>query len=418
MNPWTILGIEPNSDKRVIKKAYARKLKVTRPEEQPKEFQVLHSAYKMAMQIYSQKQHAEALPTTNTLEEQESLDQPACQDGDGINDVSTKQAEQTTNSEALLESQIELEQNITEEENSDSDERLREQAAYQHEVSLRNAAIENILKQVDQILTEGKQLNAPNTWKFIENTNFLLENEFNWQLSIEIFKRLAEFNGKVKRNRRGYSNRINGYTLSYLDNLFNWQNNQYWIAQSVGEQQSQYIYSYLHKFIEAGHSPDFAIKGGEFIHHEKKRLVIRQSQGIEYGNMFTRVLALLIDCLPITLTFYLIIAYVYAPIFDVSDHKALAHAIIFTSPSYFILSMLCEPSKWQATPGKYLLKLRVTNHQFSRISHTHCFFRFCSFMLFSALGKISWIINCFMGGNLLHDRLSRTYVINIKNHME
>ena len=49
MNCWEVLGIEPKSDKKTIKIAYAKSLKQTRPDEDPEGFQRLHSAYKEAL---------------------------------------------------------------------------------------------------------------------------------------------------------------------------------------------------------------------------------------------------------------------------------------------------------------------------------------------------------------------------------
>ena len=47
-SPWHILGIEPTQDQREIKKAYARLLKTTRPEEDPQGFQRLRDAFEHA----------------------------------------------------------------------------------------------------------------------------------------------------------------------------------------------------------------------------------------------------------------------------------------------------------------------------------------------------------------------------------
>lgn len=45
MNAWEILGIEPTSDKKEIKKAYARLLKQYHPEENPEKFKQIQAAY-------------------------------------------------------------------------------------------------------------------------------------------------------------------------------------------------------------------------------------------------------------------------------------------------------------------------------------------------------------------------------------
>mgnify|MGYP000824497392 CR=1 FL=1 len=51
MSVWKELGIERTDNMREIKRAYAAKLKLVHPEEHPKEFQELHEAYKLALNI-------------------------------------------------------------------------------------------------------------------------------------------------------------------------------------------------------------------------------------------------------------------------------------------------------------------------------------------------------------------------------
>lgn len=50
---WDILQIEATTDKREIKKAYARRTREIHPEEKPEEFRMLHEAYQRALQYAS-----------------------------------------------------------------------------------------------------------------------------------------------------------------------------------------------------------------------------------------------------------------------------------------------------------------------------------------------------------------------------
>lgn len=49
MNAWEILGIEPTSDKKTIKSAYAKLLKQYHPEENPEEFKQIQAAYQQCL---------------------------------------------------------------------------------------------------------------------------------------------------------------------------------------------------------------------------------------------------------------------------------------------------------------------------------------------------------------------------------
>ena len=52
---WEILELHSDAELKDIKKAYARKLKQTRPDDDPEGFKALHTAYKQALDWHANK---------------------------------------------------------------------------------------------------------------------------------------------------------------------------------------------------------------------------------------------------------------------------------------------------------------------------------------------------------------------------
>lgn len=61
MDFWKILGIEPTVDTKIIKRAYASKLKIFHPEEDPEGFQMLRKAYENVLQEVKNQNKSEKL---------------------------------------------------------------------------------------------------------------------------------------------------------------------------------------------------------------------------------------------------------------------------------------------------------------------------------------------------------------------
>lgn len=70
MNAWEILGVKPTSDKKEIKKAYARLLKQYHPEENPEKFKQIQAAYQ---QYLHSDQEIESVSYEQNIESKQDI---------------------------------------------------------------------------------------------------------------------------------------------------------------------------------------------------------------------------------------------------------------------------------------------------------------------------------------------------------
>lgn len=79
-NIWEILGIPPTSDKKAIKRAYAKKSASCHPEEHPEEFEMLYNSYKSALRIAELSQKEAPSSQEETKDKDEELIHPVMPD--------------------------------------------------------------------------------------------------------------------------------------------------------------------------------------------------------------------------------------------------------------------------------------------------------------------------------------------------
>lgn len=72
MNCWEVLGIEPTSDKKEIKRAYAKLLKQYHPEENPEEFKQIQAAYQQCLH-QDQNQEIESVSCEQNIESKQDI---------------------------------------------------------------------------------------------------------------------------------------------------------------------------------------------------------------------------------------------------------------------------------------------------------------------------------------------------------
>lgn len=435
MTPWEVLGIPSDADKRTIKKAYAKQLKHTRPDDDAKAFQTLHGAYKTALNLADNRalsfasiqENAAEVAVKVAVDEDHIVDENQTEDGiyesttNGSLDPALEQAP-NEGIEVLdicpLENEKEkalAHDNIHSEQTTEASAAQKQmEIAQAKETQKREREFERVIKHVETLLETQKLIERESTWHFIAETEYLLEENFNWNLSLAIFERIAKFNSSQrKRSRRGYIKSVLPPTLRYLDDLFNWQTHSYWLGQSLGEELCQVLLKHIGNE-DTRNTPPRYFQGGSLVLESEQDATPPSTQEYYFGGLVLRSFACVLDMFVVVTPIYLACKYIFGDLIELEKDHHLAFSLVIAFPVFIIMTITMDASTWQATLGKRLLGLKVTNKNLQRLGYFHSLMRTLCFLISIAFGKFAWIINCFLRGNLLHDRLSRSHVISIR----
>ncbi|MBY6189850.1 RDD family protein [Microbulbifer agarilyticus] len=438
MNPWVILGIEPCDDPRAVKRAYAVKLKQNRPDDNPEAFQQLHSAYKQALKVAQtrarSRQTGEAPPESvvrpepavaevalETVEAADAIEAAVISEPRAA--VATEATSLQSNSEPAPEAEVgeaaaqaqsvELIANTCEEDTEADKEQAAEDAARQ----LRIDEYRRVLEVVDEVLRDPLTINREDRWHFLGTSPYMLEDEYNWNLGLAVFERFARFNQKAANRKGKYRTHVTENVLAYCDQLFGWSGNPRAYYQQFDEDLADTLFDALQLDSEE-RDPTSAIRGGSKLIRQKTKVVAEQLNYYFFGSVLGRSVAVILDILLVHLTIGVFATAIIMKVSGLSESDAGLYGALVSTGLYLIATWLAECSEWQTTPGKWLLGYRVTDKNFGRVGYWHGLWRSFSFLLTIPTYKIGWFINCFLGGNLMHDRLSRTHVINYRKSRE
>ncbi|WP_444894478.1 RDD family protein [Microbulbifer sp. TRSA001] len=435
MNPWAILEINPVTDARAIKRAYAKKLKQTRPDEKPEEFQALHAAYKQALKLAEQLQE-EATGLTeaslgasstglaeNTNHERVNSERVAVLGGaqevevrpsaDGISTPPVAEelsVKQESDSEPLEQSE-----RVSPDKQSSESQETRDP-----DRDLRIEEFRRVLKQVDEMLNNHLEMSLEKNWDFLTKSPYMLDEEYNWNLGLSVFERFAQFNQSAVEGRGStrFRPQVTPNILQYCDQLFNWRGNASYLYQALDEKLCNSIFNSL-EIHESSIDPLQGLRGGGKVEAQSEGEFEEHYERYFFGDFVPRSVALFLDLVMTYMVVGSLATAAMMKLFDFPEAVAAAKVMPFCFGAYLVFAWLFECSKLQATPGKYIMGYRVTSQKFERIGYLRGLWRTVSFAFTSAFGLIAWIINFFLVGKLLHDRLSRTYVINMrKTHEE
>lgn len=385
MDIWSLLEIDATSDIRTIKRAYASKLKITRPDEHPEAFQELHYAYKAALDYAYYEQ--QDMSSTQTVAETESNELQAIDESESIpaEAVHTDIQELQTPGEEIS---------------------IQEQDTETNPLQLEG---ERLVALANLLLKSNNELHAPESWKFLVHSPYILDDQFNWRLGLEILRLIHSHNQQ-------YANQplmqIGTGVMSYLDGLFNWKLNRHHVYRYFDEEQFSPLLDKIaeqESLIETQHALD-GLRGAKSIKVIETR---KQPNTLYYASPIKRFIALAIDA-TVVLFMLLIMSYFLTKIKYQGQSLDSTGVLIGLVVGSFIYFWTAESSEYQATVGKWAMGLIVTNKDFERLTLMRSFWRSLIFHLSSSFTYITLIINAMMGDKLLHDRITKTYVIDMR----
>lgn len=450
MNCWVRLQLDPTGDTKAVKRAYARLLKQTRPDEKPDEFQQLFQAYQQALQAaahiaWEEQQNSDAAETpAETPQTTEAVyafgpgetstpsgklgpsDAPAPGDTTAppldtpggteqsyeldlpeISETSATSFSADDKSHSIPEPIHTAESTpATALEPEPAPEPVSEPVSEPVlEKDPRQLELERLVREIHALLNTTSNLHIPASWSFLLDSPMILDDQFNWHLGLGTLQAIQQHN-QVNSKRPMMT--IGRGVLGYLDGIFNWSLNRRYIYRVLDPNEYQTLFDLIDEANARNQEQD-PLSGVRGKVKLKKAEPASPPRTLYYGRAFHRFLATLIDC---SLIYGVIRAldFVFAFFTDRSMGLALILGLTL-GVGYF---WLAESSRFQSTLGKKCFGLVVTNRHFERMGWRLGLWRTLVFFASWGLGYLTLIVNAFMGDKLVHDRASRTFVIDMR----
>ncbi len=411
MSYWEILGIEPDSDPKKIKTAYAKLLKKTRPEDDPEGFTALHSAYKSALATAKRRSAAgqahpvieehrpkspiqktdlpeadsavvlkpeqispnspkpvvEVLASPESVEEQhgnENTATPGAKAAEPEQQATTPvvdvlHAPQVPNGEVQAASPVAREQEVF------------QQPGYQQSLGKDLSLIQ---AYVEELISSPRRCNKVDQWRYIETVPSMVDLYFRAQVSDWMFGVVSAAN--LQALQKGDLH-IRQPVLSYLDEFFQWENNWQQYERGYGEQRSSAIFKFTTS--NQQNNPNLKL------------------------NYFARIMAFGVDIILGGACLY------------VAASVPFLSFLNFAGVMYFLVAIpVLEASSLQASLGKAMFQLAVVDRNGLRLRWYHSFIRsYVSYGCIAGVKLVVWInmYTSYKYQMLLQDLITRSSVV-------
>lgn len=469
---WQILDIEPIRDKKSIKKAYAKKLKVTRPDADPEGFKRLNTAYQECLEYldydwyweeYDEdedddwEEQADTFSDTESPEaqsdaEQSSVSAPVDYDieevtlnnvsdhmdeslkpapvarASAISDTSnTSESQEETNTQPIAQPN-DSEDIVTDTAESndgygtDLDDEFDMEALLKPFADARvhdevyvdaSETHQQFLSQLDDLFANPAKLNNIDTWHDLLQDDALYDISFKQHVSKDILGRIIDMRAVQITHAEENKTKLPPSFLSQpllvkLSDFFGWMHNQERL-----ENQFYYQYDALNQFFD-----DLEPDDAPVIAKEANREELEASQ-LGLAPLWKRAVAFFIDWFIIIVGGYYL-GKLIDQLFG-SGLSLFAMALVLSSTL-----IMQSQTRWQASIGMKLCGIRVVSLYNTTISYSRAFFRMLLalfvFMIFVAsifkvFGIVIWgayFIEKYRSKSRYTwlDKQSKTYIVN------
>lgn len=436
---WQLLNIERTNDAKRIKKAYAVQLKNFRPDENPIEFQRLHQAYKQALGLAKRSASVE-FNSASLVPEVTTQFSPAV--GLARLDSRTQKNPVEFERNPVSASPIveivdvpRVDDSLSDQGKSDpkpdqSVVRVLQQRASTDteplEVKSRAERDQLLLNQIRlklESVLASKSRNKLEAWKFLTQNDYVLDPVFAHALGDIILRRLISYTNQYTTHPNA-ANSIDISLLLQLDSLFHWRINHQINVEALTSDAGKAIFiEFLQSdseipFGEGYLRDEFAgVRGGRIKrqYNQIKQPVFNNAE-YYFGNLLKRMLAIALDLG--------LLGAIFMALFKLTEYwrQQWGVTVFYWRDIALIIMMLVYfpvlESRYQCTLGKFILGLRVTSRTFRKLNIWHSLLRFVFFAVTCVGNHITLLINAFLKGHLLHDRLSRSYVLDVRKKVK
>ena len=253
---WRLLGIDATTSKGDIRKAYAARLRQTRPEDDPAGFQQLHAAYKQALAM-ADWNGTERQPEVQ-IEYRLSVDPPEA----GTDPGGT--VEQTEPPETAHDRVYEV---LAPPPPPPPPDPPRLSDAQRADIASR-------LEQLDALTTSYRDISNPAAWSFLTEAYGVLDDDYRIELGRAVLERIMRHN-KAMIERKNRFDTVSPQVLGELDKVFFWSSSP---DLFIDDENAGEVFALLGDIDEGVRRTEAAPVGGELVRKRPRRRTDEQQQ--------------------------------------------------------------------------------------------------------------------------------------------